>query len=48
MAVDDVDWRLLFDQLLIEQSPTPCGHWVALLQFAHIYTRFEKEQHPDA
>ena len=47
MAVDDIAWRVLFEQLLSEQPATPCGHWIALLEFAHIFTRFQKETTPD-
>lgn len=48
MAVDDIAWRILLEELVAEQAPTPCGLWVALLQFAHIFTRFQKETSTDA
>lgn len=43
MPVDDIDWRVLFDQLLTEHSPTPRGRFFALLELIYIHTRFTKE-----
>lgn len=48
MAVDDIQWRYLFEYLLAEQPPTPCGGFFALLELIYVHTRFTRESSTDA
>ena len=43
MAVDDISWWLLLEQLLTEHEPTVEGERAAVLDFASIHWRFRRD-----
>lgn len=45
MAVDDIRWWRLLEQLLAEHDDDIFGERAAVLDLGEIYIRFQKEQH---
>jgi hypothetical protein len=46
VAVDDISWWTLLEQLLIENDPTITGERRAVLEYVAIYGRFAPQEEP--